>query len=93
MYKIMKLLKYFSLITISCLPLTAAVLTNTNTNNTNHNIVKVNLNSGQVDPDLTEEQKKVAEQQFWIEFGITAGVLGLIIIIGLIILFIKKRKK
>lgn len=41
----------------------------------------------------TEEEIKQAKKMFWIEFGVTAGFLILIIICFVSFIIIKKRKK
>lgn len=41
----------------------------------------------------TEEEIKEAKKMFWIEFGVTAGFLFLIIICFVTFIIIKKRKK
>ncbi len=90
----MKLIKYFHLISIIAIPCSIVVATNAQTNILKNSEYKSsNLNSGQIDdPNVTEEQKKAAQDKFWLEFGITAGVLGLIIIICLILYFTRRRK-
>lgn len=68
-----------------------------NINNNQTNIISTSLKAGNVttenSEEPTEEQIKIAQQQFWMEFGITAGVLGVIIITCLIVLFVKKKRK
>lgn len=77
--------------------LTLVPLTFVNANNNVNNITSTSLKAGNTSTDNgeepTEEQKEIAKQQFWMEFGITAGVLGVIIIICLVVLFVKKKRR